>query len=59
LRLSPREQDVIAARHMQETSVTLEDLSQKYNVSRERIRQIEARAMEKIQEYCSAFSLPA
>jgi RNA polymerase sigma-32 factor len=58
-RLSPREQDVIMGRHMQETSVTLEDLSQKYNVSRERIRQIEARAMEKIQEYCSASLLPA
>ncbi len=52
-KLNPREQDVITSRHLQDDTLTLDDLSKKYNVSRERVRQIEARAMEKITAYCA------
>ena len=51
--LNPREQDVITSRHLKEETLTLDDLSKKYKVSRERVRQIEARAMEKITAYCA------
>jgi RNA polymerase sigma-32 factor len=47
--LSPRERDIIVARRLSDVPVTLEDLSQRLNVSRERIRQIEVRAFEKLQ----------
>src|ERR1700742_3404287 len=48
--LTERERDIIQARGLQEEPVTLEDLSQKYGVSRERVRQIEVRAFEKLQK---------
>ena len=44
------EKDIIVKRRLSENPKTLEDLSQEYNVSRERIRQIETRAFEKLQE---------
>ncbi|WP_370240640.1 sigma factor-like helix-turn-helix DNA-binding protein, partial [Pararhodobacter marinus] len=44
-----RERDILTERRLAEPPVTLEDLSGKYNVSRERIRQIEVRAFEKLQ----------
>lgn len=47
--LNDREKDILAQRRLSEETVTLEDLSEKYNVSRERIRQIEVRAFEKLQ----------
>ena len=47
--LNEREQDVLAQRRLSDTAVTLEKLSEQYNVSRERIRQIEVRAFEKLQ----------
>ena len=47
--LNDRERDIITLRKLTEPVMTLEDLSQKYGVSRERIRQIETRAMEKLQ----------
>ena len=50
LGLSPREREIIAARRLTEHPATLEDLSAKHNVSRERIRQIEVRAFEKLQD---------
>lgn len=50
LGLNPREREIIIARRLIEPPSTLEDLSQKHNVSRERIRQIEVRAFEKLQE---------
>jgi len=46
--LSDREQEIIRRRMLDENPATLEDLSQQYGVSRERIRQIEARALEKL-----------
>lgn len=48
--LNDRERDIIVKRRLSEEPSTLEDLSQIYNVSRERIRQIEVRAFEKLQD---------
>lgn len=48
--LNEREQDILTQRRLQESPVTLEELSGQYNVSRERIRQIEVRAFEKLQK---------
>jgi RNA polymerase sigma-32 factor len=47
--LNDREADIFKNRRLNETPNTLEELSQKYHVSRERIRQIEVRAFEKLQ----------
>ena len=47
--LSEREREIIQARRLQDEPATLEELSQKYGVSRERVRQIEVRAFEKLQ----------
>lgn len=47
--LGERERNILQARRLSETPKTLEDLSQAYGVSRERVRQIEARAFEKLQ----------
>ena len=52
--LTERERDVIQARKLQDEPATLEDLSQKFGVSRERIRQIEVRAFEKLQKAVKA-----
>ncbi len=48
--LNDRERDILMQRRLSEESVTLEDLSESYGVSRERIRQIEVRAFEKLQD---------
>ena len=48
--LNDREKDILVQRRLAEETITLEDLSGQYNVSRERIRQIEVRAFEKLQE---------
>jgi RNA polymerase sigma-32 factor len=48
--LNERERDILTQRRLQDSPVTLEDLSSVYNVSRERIRQIEVRAFEKLQK---------
>jgi RNA polymerase sigma-32 factor len=48
--LNDRERDVLTQRRLQDDPVTLEELSTRYGVSRERIRQIEVRAFEKLQE---------
>ncbi|HVZ68623.1 MAG TPA: RNA polymerase sigma factor RpoH [Rhizomicrobium sp.] len=47
--LSERERDIIEARRLRDEPVTLEELSKKYDVSRERVRQIEMRAFDKLQ----------
>ena len=47
--LSDREKDIIYERQLNEKPLTLEDLSIRYGVSRERIRQIESKAFEKLQ----------
>ena len=48
--LNERERKIIAARRLQEDPQTLEELSQEYGISRERVRQIEVRAFEKLQK---------
>jgi RNA polymerase sigma-32 factor len=48
--LKSREKDIIIKRRLTDEPKTLEDLSQEYKISRERIRQIENRAFEKLQE---------
>ena len=48
--LGERERDILTQRRLNEETVTLEDLSAQYDVSRERIRQIEVRAFEKLQK---------
>ena len=48
--LNEREADILTQRRLSDEPVTLEDLSKVYDVSRERIRQIEVRAFEKLQK---------
>ncbi len=48
--LNEREQDILTQRRLMDNPVTLEELSGQYGVSRERIRQIEVRAFEKLQK---------
>ena len=47
--LNERERKILTERRLQEEPATLEDLSQKYGISRERVRQFEVRAFEKLQ----------
>ncbi len=48
--LNLRERRILEARRLSESPATLEDLSREYGISRERIRQIEVRALEKLQK---------
>ena len=48
--LNEREQHILRERRLKEDPTTLEDLSQTYGISRERVRQIEVRAFEKLQK---------
>jgi RNA polymerase sigma-32 factor len=48
--LNDRERRILTARRLQDEPTTLEDLSQEYGISRERVRQIEVRAFEKLQK---------
>ena len=48
--LNDREKRIFEARRLAETPLTLEQLSEEFDVSRERIRQIEVRAFEKVQK---------
>nr|WP_321985381.1 RNA polymerase sigma factor RpoH [uncultured Lichenicoccus sp.] len=48
--LNERERHILIERRLNEEPATLEDLSQVYNISRERVRQIEVRAFEKLQK---------
>ncbi|CAO3404368.1 RNA polymerase sigma factor RpoH [Azospirillum sp. 11R-A] len=52
--LNDRERDILTERRLREAPTTLEDLSQKYGISRERVRQIEVRAFEKLQKAIKA-----
>ena len=47
--LNGREQDILTKRRLSEAVITLEELSEEYGVSRERVRQIEVRAFERLQ----------
>ena len=48
--LNERERHILTERRLQEDPTTLEDLSKVYGISRERVRQIEVRAFEKLQK---------
>ena len=48
--LNQREKEILIARRLSENISTLEDLSKKYKISRERVRQIEMKAFEKLQK---------
>jgi RNA polymerase sigma-32 factor len=48
--LNDREQHILTERRLKDQPSTLEDLSQEYGISRERVRQIEVRAFEKLQK---------
>ncbi|MCB9988907.1 MAG: RNA polymerase factor sigma-32 [Rhodospirillales bacterium] len=48
--LSAREQNIIRQRHLGDEVVTLEELGQQLGISKERVRQLESRAMEKLRE---------
>ena len=48
--LNPRERRIFEARRLSDDPITLEELSTEFGVSRERVRQIEVRAFEKVQE---------
>jgi RNA polymerase sigma-32 factor len=49
--LKEREKFIITQRKLSENPLTLDDLSKHYNISRERVRQIEARALEKLEKF--------
>ena len=53
--LSEREKYIFKARRIKEPQVTLEELSKKFNISRERVRQIEVRSFEKVQQFIRQF----
>jgi RNA polymerase sigma-32 factor len=46
--LNPRERNILTARWLDEESATLDELAAEYGVSRERVRQIEQRAFQKV-----------
>jgi RNA polymerase sigma-32 factor len=48
--LNPRERRIFEARHLADEPIKLEDLAAEFNVSRERVRQIEVRAFEKVRK---------
>jgi RNA polymerase sigma-32 factor len=46
--LNPREKDILFKRRIYEKNITLDDLSKMYNISKERVRQIELNSIKKI-----------
>jgi len=52
--LNDREKRIFQARRLEEDTITLEELSKEYDISRERVRQIEVRAFEKVQKAVQA-----
>ncbi|MCG8690395.1 MAG: RNA polymerase sigma factor RpoH [Minwuiales bacterium] len=55
--LNERERHILTERRLRDSPTTLEDLSQEYGISRERVRQIEVRAFEKLQKAIKAKAL--
>ena len=51
--LNPREKEIIKLRRLRDKPKKLEELSQQFNISRERVRQIEEKAIEKLQKEIS------
>jgi RNA polymerase sigma-32 factor len=57
--LNGRERVIFEARHLADEPETLEELAEKFNISRERIRQIEVRAFEKVKKATRSFAAKA
>jgi DNA-directed RNA polymerase, sigma subunit (sigma70/sigma32) len=57
--LDHRERRIFEARHLVDEPLTLEDLAAEFDVSRERIRQIETRAFEKVRKAARALAVKA
>jgi len=55
--LNERERDILTNRRLKETPLTLEELSQHYGISRERVRQVEVRAYEKLKKSVKNFGI--
>jgi RNA polymerase sigma-32 factor len=55
--LTERERDILAERRLKDEPTTLEDLSHRYGISRERVRQIEVRAFDKLQRAIKSAAL--
>jgi RNA polymerase sigma-32 factor len=55
--LNERERHILGERRLKDSPTTLEDLSQQYGISRERVRQIEVRAFEKLQKAIKAAAI--
>ena len=51
--LNPREREIVEFRRLRDKPKKLEELSQKYKISRERVRQIEEKALEKLKKQIS------
>jgi RNA polymerase sigma-32 factor len=49
--LKPREQEIVRARILAESPATLQQLAERFSISRERVRQIEKRALERLRAY--------
>ena len=49
--LNDREKEILSSRRLNDNPLTLEELSKKFKISRERIRQIENKAFEKLQKH--------
>ena len=54
--LNDREKEIITLRKLKDKPVKLEELSKKFNISRERVRQIEEKAFEKLQKQVSVIT---
>ena len=52
--LSERERDILVRRRLSDEPLTLEELGTHYGISRERIRQLESRAFDKVQKFVQA-----
>lgn len=52
--LNEREKDILYKRRLLDKSMTLDDLSRAYNISKERVRQIELNSVRKLQKKFSA-----
>jgi RNA polymerase sigma-32 factor len=57
--LSPRERQILEARHLAEESPTLAELGERFGISRERVRQLEERALATLRTRCSSSSVRA
>lgn len=56
--LNPREREIIRKRRIEQPPATLEDLSKRFRISRERVRQIEVKAFGKLQDHIRAIAAP-